>query len=89
MGQKEIFDQRRRQKNAWRETFFTEVTGNKASDHYLRNIYIKVFLRIAVPWILVILKIFINKLVYSFENTCNKCGVGLINRKLISSNFIF
>ena len=49
MGQKEIFDQRRRQKNAWRETFFTEVTGNKASDHYLRNIYIKVFLRRAVP----------------------------------------
>ena len=28
--------------------FFTEVTGNTVSDHYARNVYIKVFLKIAV-----------------------------------------
>ena len=28
--------------------FFTEVTGNRVSDDYARNIYIKVFLKIAV-----------------------------------------
>ena len=32
--------------------FFSEVTGNRVSDHYARNIYIKVFLKVAVPWIL-------------------------------------
>ena len=25
-------------------TFFVQVTGNRVSDHYARNIYIKVFL---------------------------------------------
>ena len=25
-------------------TFFTQVTGNRVSDHYARNVYIKVFL---------------------------------------------
>ena len=24
--------------------FFTEVTGNRVSDHYTRNVYVKVFL---------------------------------------------
>ena len=33
--------------------FFTEVTGNRVSDHYARNMYITVSLKIAVPWILV------------------------------------
>ena len=33
--------------------FFTEVTGTRVSDHYSRNIYIKVFLKIAVLWILI------------------------------------
>ena len=37
--------------------FFTEVTGNRVSDHYARNIYIKVSLKIAVPWILLTSKI--------------------------------
>ena len=37
--------------------FFTEVTGNRVSDHYARNIYIKVSLKIAVLWILLTLKI--------------------------------
>ena len=26
------------------EKFFTQVTGNRVSDHYVRNVYIKVFL---------------------------------------------
>ena len=34
-----------------------KVTGNRIRDHYARNIYIKVFLKIAVLWILVILRI--------------------------------
>ena len=25
-------------------TFFTQVNGNRVSDHYARNVYIKVFL---------------------------------------------
>ena len=33
--------------------FFTEVTGTRVSDHYSRNIYIKVFLKIAVLRILI------------------------------------
>ena len=37
--------------------FFTEVTGNRVSDHYARNIYIKVSLKIAVLWILLTSKI--------------------------------
>ena len=24
-------------------TFFTQVTGNRVSDHYARNVYMKVF----------------------------------------------
>ena len=38
-------------------TFFTQVTGNRVSDHYARNIYVKVFLEIAVLWMLVPSKI--------------------------------
>ena len=26
------------------DNFFTEVTGNRVSDHYARNVYIMVFL---------------------------------------------
>ena len=26
------------------KTFFTQVTGNRVSDHYARSVYIKVFL---------------------------------------------
>ena len=37
----------RRKTNA-EKPFFTEVTGNSVSDHYARNIYIKVVLKIAV-----------------------------------------
>ena len=40
-----------------RETLFTEVTGNRVSDHYARNISRKVSLEIAVPWILLTSKI--------------------------------
>ena len=32
--------------------FFTKVTGNRVSDHYARNIYLKKYLKVAVPWIL-------------------------------------
>ena len=39
-----------------RNVFFIEVTWNRVSDYYERNIYIKVSL-IAVPWILLISKI--------------------------------
>ena len=31
---------------------FREVAGNRVSDHYARNIYIKVSLKVAAPWIL-------------------------------------
>ena len=31
----------------------TEVFGNRVSDYYVRNIYIEVFLQIALLWILV------------------------------------
>ena len=34
-----------------------KVTGNSVSDHCTKNIYIKVFLKIANPWILVTSKI--------------------------------
>ena len=37
--------------------FFTEVTGNRVGDHYARNIYIKVSLKVAVLWILLTSKI--------------------------------
>ena len=32
--------------------FLAEVTGNGVSDYYVRNIYIKVFLKIVSLWIL-------------------------------------
>ena len=32
------------------EKRLTEVTGNRVSDHYARNICIKVSLKIVVPW---------------------------------------
>ena len=37
--------------------FFTEVAGNRVSDHYARKVYIKVFLEVAVLWMLVPSKI--------------------------------
>ena len=43
-----------------------EVTGSRESDNYARNVYIKVFLEVTVPWILVPSKILhqnTNKLV--------------------------
>ena len=50
---------------------FTEVTGNRLSDHYARNIYIKVSLKIAVPWILLTSKILyqnISKFVQKYRS---------------------
>ena len=32
------------------ETFSTEVTGNRVRDHYARNIYPRVSLKMAVRW---------------------------------------
>ena len=55
---------------------FTKVTGNRVSDHYARNFYVKVFLQIAVLWMLCHQKYFI-KTTNSFENTYSKCGAGL------------
>ena len=52
--------------------FFTEVTGNRVSDHYARNIYIKVSLKIAVPWILLTSKILyqnISKFVRKYRSS--------------------
>ena len=43
-----------------------KVTGISGINHYARNVYIKVFLKISVPCLLIPLKIFhqsINKLV--------------------------
>ena len=37
-----------RKMNHYREIFFAEVTGNRVKAHYTRNIYIEVFLKIAV-----------------------------------------
>ena len=53
---------------------FTEVTGNRVSDHYARNVYIKVFLKIAVPWRIIPS---IRNKIYSFENIYNKYCAGL------------
>ena len=57
-------------------TFFTQVAGNRVSDHYARNLYIKIFLQVANLWMSVPLKILHqnNKIV---RNTYNKCGAGL------------
>ena len=48
----EFFNKRIQERKGCRETFLAEVTGNSVSDHYARNIYIKVFLKIASLWIL-------------------------------------
>ena len=53
-------------------TFFAQVTGNRVSDPYVRNVYVKVFLSIAVLWMLVP-----SKITNSFENTYSTCGAGL------------
>ena len=37
--------------------FLTQVTGNRVNDHYAGNVYIKVFLYIAILWMLVSPKI--------------------------------
>ena len=51
-NKKEIFNKRIQERNGCRETFLAEVTGHNVSDHYARNIYIKIFLKIASLWIL-------------------------------------
>ena len=66
---KEIFNTRIQERDGCRERFLAEVTGNSASDHYARNIYTKVFLEIAVLWILVrsrILNWNISKFVWKY-----------------------
>ena len=54
--------------------FFTEVAGNRVSDYYARNIYIKVSLEIAVPWILLTSKILYqnSKFVQKYRSRCPK-----------------
>ena len=41
-NKREIFNKRTLERDGCRETFLAEVTGNSVSDHYARNIYIKV-----------------------------------------------
>ena len=41
------------------KSFQTKVIGNRVSDHYARNIYLKVYLKIAVPWIILTSKILV------------------------------
>ena len=65
--------------------YFTEVTGNRVSDHYARNIYIKVSLKMVVSWILWTSKILTNL----FENNYNKCGAGLQPGTYSTRSFIF
>ena len=48
---------------------FLEVTGSRVSYHYARNIYIKVFIEIAIPWMLVQSKMFNLFEINLFENT--------------------
>ena len=38
MGQKRNLQSKKTPEKCMQRTFFTEVTGNKVSDHYLRNI---------------------------------------------------
>ena len=74
----------------FRETFFTEVTGTRISDHCVRNIYINVSLKIAVLWILVRSKILGPKiLVNSFKNIYNKCSCRSSARNLFHLQFHF
>ena len=56
-NKKEIFNKRMQERYGCRETFLAEVTGNSLSDHYARNVHIKVFLKVAVLWISVRSKI--------------------------------
>ena len=48
---------------------FLEVTGSRVSYPYARNIYIKVFIEIAIPWMLVQSKMFNLFEINLFENT--------------------
>ena len=74
----------------FRETFFTEVTGTRISDHCVRNICIKASLKIAVLWILVRSKILGPKiLVNSFKNIYNKCSCRSSARNLFHLQFHF
>ena len=38
------------------EFLFREATGNRVSGHFARNIDLMFFVKIAVPWILSVLK---------------------------------
>ena len=60
--------------------YFTEVTGNRVSDHYARNIYIKVSGH---------QKYFTKTLTNLFENNYNKCGAGLQPGTYSTRSFIF
>ena len=51
------------------DNFFTDITGNRVSDHYARNIYITVCQYIAVPVMLMSSEILyqnINKFVWKY-----------------------
>ena len=41
MEKKSIFNKKRQEIDECRETFFTEVTGNRLKNHYARNILYK------------------------------------------------
>ena len=62
---------------------FSEVIGNRVSDHDARNIYIKVFLKVAVPWIL-----FDIKNTFLKQQVCSKiltiCVVQVLSPEHIS-----
>ena len=46
-----VFNKRIKERDGCRETFLPEVTGNSARDLYPRNIYKKIFLKMATQWI--------------------------------------
>ena len=64
---------------------FTDVPGNRVSDHYPRNMYIKVPLKIGF---LDIKNSYFTK-TNLFENTYNKCGAGLQLGTYFTHSFIF
>ena len=67
-----------------RETFFTEVSGSRVSDHYARNIYVKLFRGSYSHQ-----KYFPRTLGNLFENTYNMYGAGIQPETYFTRSFIF
>ena len=71
--------------NVPEKRFFIEVTGNRVSDYYERNIYIKASL-IVVPWILLISKILYQN-IRKFVRKHRSSGPEVFCKKGVLRNF--